>query len=115
MCLTHGYLPSTLIKTTIVKIKSDNLSDSNNYRTIAIATITFMLEFVLLLKCSAYLTTCDNQFEFKASHCTDMCIHTLKEFFKNYKCKGTTVYVTFLDASKARTAVYTTTDYYLTS
>ena len=116
MCLTHGYLPSTLIKTTIVKIKSDNLSDSNNYRTIAIATITSkLLEFVLLLKCSAYSTTCDNHFEFKASHGTDMCIYTLKEFFKNYKCKGTTVYVTFLDASKARTAVYTTTGYYLTS
>ena len=38
-----GYLPSTLIKTTIVPIvknKSGNLSDSNNYRPIAIATIT---------------------------------------------------------------------------
>ena len=42
MCLSHGYLPSTLIKTTIVPIvknKSGNLSDSNNYRPIAITTI----------------------------------------------------------------------------
>ena len=72
MCLSHGYLPSTLIKTTIVPIvknKSANLSDSNNYRPIAIATITSkLLESVLLLKCSDYLTTCDNQFWFKASH-----------------------------------------------
>ena len=105
MCLSHGYLPSTLIKTTIVPIvknKSGNLSDSNNYRPIAIATITSkLLESVLLLKCSDYLTTCDNQFGFKASHGTDMCIYTLKEFIDYYKCRGTTVYVTFLDASKA--------------
>ena len=39
-----------------------------------------LLESVLLLKCSDYLTTCDNQFGFKASHGTDMCIYTLKEF-----------------------------------
>ena len=105
MCLSHGYLPSALIKTTIVPIvknKAGDLSDSNNYRPIAIATITSkLLESVLLLKCSDYLTTCDNQFGFKASHGTDMCIYTLKEFIDYYKCRGTTVYVTFLDASKA--------------
>ena len=34
MCLSHGYLPSALIKTTIVPIvknKAGDLSDSNNY------------------------------------------------------------------------------------
>ena len=30
-----------------------------------------------------------------------MCIYTLKEFIDYYKGRGTTVYVTFLDASKA--------------
>ena len=89
MSLTHGYLPSVLIKTTIVPIvtnKAGNFSDSNNYRSIAIATITSKLpESVLLLKCSDYLTTCDNQFGFKASHGTDMCIYTLKEFIEHYK------------------------------
>ena len=84
------------------KNKAGGLSDSNNYRPIAIATITSkLLESVLLLKCSDYLTTCDNQFGFKASHGTDMCIYTLKELIDYYKCRGTTVYVTFLDASKA--------------
>ena len=57
-----------LFKTTIVPIvqnKAGDLSDSNNYRPIAIATITSkLLESVLLLKCSDYLTTCDNQFRF---------------------------------------------------
>ena len=59
MCLSHGYLPFALIKTTIVPIvknKASDLSDSNNYRPIAIATITSkLLESVLLLKCSDYL------------------------------------------------------------
>ena len=74
MCLSHGYLPSALIKTTIVPIaknKAGDLSDSNNYRPITIATITSkLLESVLLLKCSDYL--CNNQFGFKASHGMDM-------------------------------------------
>ena len=55
MCLSHGYLPSALNKKNtiipIVKDNSGNLSDSNNYRSIAIATITSkLLESVLLLK-----------------------------------------------------------------
>ena len=35
------------------------------------------------------------------SHITDLCIYTLKEYIEYYKNRGTTVYVTFLDASKA--------------
>ena len=41
-CLCHGYLPPHMIETTIVPIvknKCGNLSDSNNYRPIALATI----------------------------------------------------------------------------
>ena len=41
--VTHGYFPKSLMETTIVPIdknKCGNLSDSNNYRPIAIATIT---------------------------------------------------------------------------
>ena len=105
MCLSHGYLLFALIKTTIVsivKMKSGNISDSNKYRPIEIATITpKLLESVLLLKCRDYLTTCDNLFGFKASHGTDICIILYnKKFIKYYKFRGTTVYVTFLYASK---------------
>ena len=42
LCLAHGYFPPVMIKTTIVPIvknKSGNLSDSSNYRPIALATI----------------------------------------------------------------------------
>ena len=70
-----------------------------------------MFESVLLLKCAEYLSTSDNQFGFKSCHSTNLCIYTLKEFIDNYKTRGTTVYVTFLDASKALTEL--TTGYYL--
>ena len=60
-----------------------------------------MFESVLLLKCAEYLSTSDNQFVFRSCHSTDLCICTLKEFIDYYKTRGTTLYVTFLDASKA--------------
>ena len=46
VCLSHGYLPTALIKTTIVPIvknKSGNLSDRNNYRLIDLSTIIFKI------------------------------------------------------------------------
>ena len=48
-----------------------------------------------------YLSTSDNQFGFKSLHSNDLCIYTLKEFIEYYKTRRTTMYVTFLDASKA--------------
>ena len=39
LCLSHGYLPPAMIKTTIVplvKNKCGNITDSNNYRPIAL-------------------------------------------------------------------------------
>ena len=106
LCLSHGYLPADFIETTIVPVpvvknKSGNLSDSNNYRPIALATIVSkVLKSVLLIKCGEYLTLCANQFGFKSFY-TDLCIYTLKDYIECYKNKGITVYVTFLDASKA--------------
>ena len=105
LCLVHGYLQPAMIETTIVpfvKNNSGNLSDGSNYRPIALATIiSKVFESVLLLKCAEYLSTSDNQFSFKSCHSTDLCIYTFKGFIDYYKTRGTTVYVTFLDASKA--------------
>ena len=53
------------------------------------------------MKYGEYLTSCDNQFSFKSSHSTDLCIYTLKEYIAYYKNRGATVFITFLDASKA--------------
>ena len=61
LCLTHGYLPKSLTIVPIVKNKCGNLSNSNNYRPIAIATITSkVLESLILVKCEEFLYTSDN-------------------------------------------------------
>ena len=104
-CLSHGFLPQSLLETTIVPViknKCGSLTDSNNYRPIAIATITSkLLESVILMKCEEYLFTSDNQFGFKAQHSTEFCIYSLLEFIDYYKKRNTRVFLTFLDASKA--------------
>ena len=82
--------------------KCGNLADSNNCRPIAIATIVSKLYgSTILYKCEDFLKTCDNQFGFKRKHSTEFCIYTLKKFIDYYKQRGTTIFVTFLDASKA--------------
>ena len=102
VCLSHGYLPPALIKTLIVKNKCGNISESNNYRPNALATIISRLfESVLLLKCEDYLSKCSNQFGFKKGHSTDLCTYALKEYIEYYKNRNTSVFVTMLDASKA--------------
>ena len=104
-CLSHGYLTPDMINTTIVTIvknRCGNISESNNYRPIALATIISKLfESVLLLKCEDYLSTCSNQCGFKKGHSTDLCISALKEYIEYYKNRNTSVFVTMLDASKA--------------
>ena len=78
------------------------LSDSNIYRPIALATVmSKFFKSAILLKCEMFLDTSPNQFRFKRGHSTDMCIYVLKEFIKVYKSRNTSVFVTFLDTSKA--------------
>ena len=93
---THCYLPLSMIETSIVPIvknKCGNLSDSNNYRPIALATIISKLfESAILLKCEMFLDTCPNQFGFKKGHSTDMCIYVLKEFIEFYRSRNTCFY-----------------------
>ena len=80
LIFTYYYLPSSIIETflvLIVKNKCGNLSDSNNYRPIALVTIMFKLfESVILLKCEMFLDTCLNQFGLKSGTvqtCAFMC------------------------------------------
>ena len=68
--MSHGYIPQSLIETTIVPIiknKAGDLSSSNNYRPTALANvISKVFESLILLRCEQFLTTTDNQFGFKS-------------------------------------------------
>ena len=105
LCMSYGYKLQSFIKITIVLIiknKAGDLSSGNNYRPIALANvISKVFESLILLRCEQFLTTADNQFGFKSRHNTDFCINTLNEYIDFYKLRNTSVFVTFLDASKA--------------
>ena len=92
----------TTIIAPIIKNKSGDLSDNNNYRPIALATIASKLvESLILSRATPFLITCDNQFGFKKHHSTEMFIFLLKELFQNYIANGSSMYVTMLAAFKA--------------
>ena len=79
----HGYFPSGMLDTTltpIVKTKTGDVTDKNNYRPIAVATsMSKVMELLILNKTECFLNTSDNQFGFKKKHGTDMCIHAFRQ------------------------------------
>ena len=86
----------------IIKNKTGDTSDKNNYRPIALVTVASKLfEICILEILETYLITHDHQFGFKAKHSTDMCIFTVKTLVKYYTDQMTPVYTCLLDASKA--------------
>ena len=99
------FLPNSMMVTVIapiIKNKAGDLSDNNNYRPIALATVASKLfEYLILSRVSILLTTCANKFGFKKDHSTEMLIFLLKEIFRDYIANGSSMYVTMLDASKA--------------
>ena len=103
--ITHGYLPDMFMKTAIVPIiknKTRNTSDKNNYRPIALVTAASKIfELCLSVILEDYLITHDQQFGFKRKHSTDLCIFTVKSVTKYYTKENSPVYTCFLDASKA--------------
>ena len=103
--LSHGYLPPKLIETTIVPIiknKCGNISSSSNYRPIALATIiSKLLESILLLKCEEYLCTARISLDLKKRTELNYVYYTMREYIELYRKRSTTVFVIFLDASKA--------------
>ena len=95
----HGYLPAEFMKTAsvpIIKCKTRNYSDKNNYRPIALVTAcSKIFELCLLEIIEVYLDTHEHQFGFKKQHSKDMCIFTLKSLIKYYTQQSTPVYSCF--------------------
>ena len=66
--LMHGFLPDTMMVTIIIPIiknKYGDLSDNDNYRTIALATVASKhLELLIISRANPFLTTYANQIGF---------------------------------------------------
>ena len=95
-CRLIGNLPSTLMHVVIIpllKCKSKDPADVNNYRPIAIVTaLSKVLEQILLSRLARYLWTADSHFGFKQAHGTEIAIFALKQTVYFYRNEDTPVY-----------------------
>jgi len=106
--IVHGCAPSGIAgigASSIIPIPKKhniNVTDSNNFRGIALSSVFCKLfDNVVLEKFHANLCTSDLQFGFKSRHSTSMCIMVLKETIIYYVANNSSVYCSFLNASKA--------------
>ncbi len=103
--LCHGHTPYDLLNATIVSIPKDTaqpITDSNNYRGIALcSSICKVFDLVILHRYSGLLMSSNLQFSYKSEHSTTMCTAVLRETIAYYNSRNTNVYSCLLDASKA--------------
>ena len=86
----------------IPKSQRKSLSDSNNYRSIAISSlIGKIFDHIILRKHAQVLSTSWLQFGFKAKHSTTQCTFVLEEVVDHYLRGQSSTHVVLLDATKA--------------
>ena len=105
LLMKHGCVPSQFgqgIVIPLVKDKHGNLSDSDNYRGITVScVISKLFEHCLMNKYGLYLYSSDLQFGFKKQLGCSPPLFILQQVVKYFTSRGSTVYVTAVDASKA--------------
>jgi exonuclease III len=103
--IVHGSVTDSFLSSTIVPIpknRNANLSDSSNYRGIALSSMFGkLLDYIILERYHDKLSSCDLQFGFKAKSSTGLCSMVLKESIAYYLQHQSSVFCTFLDATKA--------------
>ena len=105
LMLLHSYAPRDMSISTLIPIPKNlrkSLSDSNNYRSIALSSLTCkILDNVILDQHLDVFKTSPLQFGFKADHSTTACSFLLQEVLEHFSANGSPVYVALLDATKA--------------
>ena len=103
--LVHGYNADDLLKCTLVSIPKDvrgSLSDSDNYRGIALCSaICKIVHYAIIYKYGSELHTSSLQFAYKQDHSTIMCTSIFQEVVNYYNHNGSNVYACLVDVSKA--------------
>ncbi len=103
--LIHVFLPDNMILvilTPVIKNKTGKITSKDNYRRIVLASvISKVFENVLFTRLEYYVLTKAKQFGFKSKHGTDMCIYALKEMVLKYRSLNSTMFLCFIDTSKA--------------
>ena len=89
----------------ILYLLNENRNISNTKRSGTCVIIKYTLKWYCVVLCihvSSKSIGCISQYDHRLIVIPSTYnLYTLKEFIDYYKCRGTTVYVTFLDASKA--------------
>jgi len=76
------------------------MSDSANFRGIALSSVFAKAFNIIILQCyHQTLSSCDTQFGFKPKNSTNMCSMVLKEVVNYYDKQQSHVFCTFLDAT----------------
>ena len=95
-CISHGYTPTVLLKSTIVSIPKDNkasLSNSDNCRGISVFnSINKLFDHVILYLYKDQFQSSDMQFGYKKGHSTTLCTLVYKEVISHYVNNNTSVY-----------------------
>jgi Reverse transcriptase (RNA-dependent DNA polymerase) len=88
--------------TPLVKNKGGDLTDTNNYRAIAVSNCeTKILETILLHKVTTCAAEEKYQFGFKSGHSTGLCTGVFKQTVNYYTTRGSHVFACFVDFTKA--------------
>jgi len=91
----------------LVKDKSKNLNDIDNYRPITlIPVISKIFEHVLLSLCEEQIVSDDLQFGFKHGLCCNEAIFALRTTVSHFTAAGSSVYLAALDIRKAFDSVH---------
>ena len=99
--LKHTEFLQTIV-TPIIKDTSGNHSNSENYRPVTLSSLFSQLfEHAIALKISHLLWMDDLQFGFKPKHSTTHALYALNRTVEYFTSRGSNVFVTFLDCSKA--------------
>ena len=86
----------------IIKDKKGLITDQDNYQPIAITLVALkIMVTVILQRLQVYIYATDNQFSYKPKHSTEMCVFTLKSIIDNYVASSSSIYVCYVDTSKA--------------
>ena len=101
----HGFIPDSILSVAIVpniKDKTGKIGAKSNYRPVALANVVSkVLEIVILNRVKNLLSSTCNQFGFKASVGSEYPIYLTKEIIVRYHSLNGSIFICFLDASKA--------------
>ena len=103
MILIHSFMPDSYgmgISIPLLKDKTDNVNDVDNYRAITLSpVISKLFEAVLINVCGSTLNSDPLQFGFKANSGCNDAIFSLTSVVKYFNDRKSSVYVASLDIS----------------